>query len=68
MAQHRERYRNKYKNTHLIDYKMGDIVLWFDPKQKQFCKRGKILSFDPPSDQLGPRNYFVEFRDGAPEN
>ena len=65
MAQHREHYRNKYKNTHLIDYKLGDAVLCFDPKQKQFCKRGKILSFDPSSDQLGPRNFLVEFEDGG---
>ena len=65
MAQHRERYRNKYKNTRLIDYKLGDSVLCFDPKQKQFCKKGKISSFDPPSDQLGPRNFLVEFKDGA---
>ena len=62
MAQHRERYMIKYKNTQL---KIEDIVLCFDPKQKQFCKKGKISSFDPPSDQLGPRNFLVEFEDGA---
>ena len=66
MAQHRECYRNKYKkNTCLIEYKIEDMVLYFDPKQKTFCKKGKILSSDPPSDQLELRIYLVEFEDGG---
>ena len=65
MAKHRERYRKEYTYTCLIDYKVEDIVLCFDPKQKQFCKKGKILSFDPSSDQLGPRNFLVELEDGG---
>ena len=65
MAQHRECYWNKYKNTRLMEYKIEKMVLCFDPKQKTFCKKGKVLSFDPPSDQLGPRNYMIEFEDGG---
>ena len=65
IAQHRECYRAKYKNTRLVEYKIEDEVLCFDPKMKSFCKKGKVLSFDPPSDQLGPRNYMIEFEDGG---
>ena len=65
MAQQSERYRNKYKNTRFIDYKLGDSVLCFDPKQKLFFREGKISSFNPPSDQVGSRNFMVEFEDGA---
>ena len=65
MAQHREHYQAKYKNKRLMEYKMEDMVLCFDPKQKSFCKKGKVLSFDPPSDQPGPRNYMIELEDGG---
>ena len=63
MAKHRERYRAKYANTRLVEYKIDDEVLCFDPKMKSFCKEGKVLSFDHPSDQLGPRNCIIEFKD-----
>ena len=63
MAKHRECYRAKYAHTRLVEYKIDDEVLCFDPKMKSFCKEGKVLSLDPPSDQLGPRNYIIEFKD-----
>ena len=66
MAKHRERYRAKYANTRLVEYKINDEVLCFDPKMKSFCMEGKVLSFNPPpSDQLRPRNYKIEFKEGG---
>ena len=67
MAKHREGYRAKYAHTRLVEYKIDDEVLCFDPKMKSFCKEGKVLSYDPtPSDHLGPRNYMIEFKEGGP--
>ena len=47
-----------------MEYKIEDMVLCFNPKQNAFCKKGKVISFDPPSDQVWPGNYLVEFDDG----
>ena len=44
MAKHRERYRAKYANTRLVEYKINDEVLCFDPKMKSFCINKKIYS------------------------
>ena len=65
MELHRERYRNKYKNTNATIYDINEKVLVFDQKAKLFSKRGHIHSFDPPpEDSLGPRNGRVQFEDG----
>ena len=65
MEAHRERYRNKYKNTNASVYDINEEVLVFDPKSKNFYRKGHIISFDPPpSDSLGPRDYMMEFDDG----
>ena len=66
MELHREKYRCKYKNTNANTYKLPEQVLVFDPKAKNFSKRGLIHGFDPPpKDSLGPRNYQVKFEDGV---
>ena len=49
MAKHREGYRAKYAHTRLVEYKIDDEVLCFDPKMKSFCMEGKALSYDPPA-------------------
>ena len=64
MAKHRECYRAKYANTRLVEYKINDEVLCFDPKMKSFCKEGKVLSYNL-SDLLGPRNQIIEFEEGG---
>ena len=38
MAKHREHYRAKYAHTRLVEYKIDDEVLCFDPKMKSTCK------------------------------
>ena len=48
---------DRYKNTHLEQFDINEKVLIFHPKLKNFDP--------PPTDNLGPRAYDLEFYKGG---
>ena len=65
MKQHRMRYGKALKTHNSIQYKLGQPVLVFLPKQGQFSETGVIEAWTPADDLLGPRNFSVRMSSGS---
>ena len=65
MQQHRMRYGKALKTHNSIQYKLGQQVLVFSPKQGQFSETGAIESWTPGDDLLGPRNFSIRMSSGS---
>ena len=53
------------KSHNSIQYKLGQQVLVFLPKQGQFSETGVIEAWTPADDLLGPRNFSVRMSSGS---
>ena len=59
MQQYRTRHGKTFKTHNAVQYKIGQHVLVFTPKEGQFCDTGTVESWTPGNDGLGPQDYSI---------
>ena len=65
MQKHRTRYGKSLQTHNAVKYKIGQHVLVFSPKEKQFCDTGTVESWSPENDGLGSQDYNIRMESGS---